>query len=59
LKGDKPIFGICLGNQLLALAAGATTYKMKFGLSSPLPPLRSGALFQDFGSDCALQATVA
>ena len=31
LKMDKPIFGICLGNQLLALAAGAKTYKMKFG----------------------------
>jgi carbamoyl-phosphate synthase large subunit len=30
-KHDKPIFGICLGNQLLALAAGAETYKMKFG----------------------------
>ena len=28
---DIPIFGICLGNQLLALAAGARTYKMKFG----------------------------
>ncbi len=28
---DKPIFGICLGNQLLALAAGAKTYKLKFG----------------------------
>ncbi|KAH9159436.1 hypothetical protein LEN26_002346 [Aphanomyces euteiches] len=27
----KPIFGICLGNQILALAAGATTYKMKYG----------------------------
>eukprot|EP01062_Namystynia_karyoxenos_P053626 TRINITY_DN4352_c0_g1_i1.p1 TRINITY_DN4352_c0_g1~~TRINITY_DN4352_c0_g1_i1.p1 ORF type:complete len:1525 (+),score=622.04 TRINITY_DN4352_c0_g1_i1:128-4702(+) len=26
-----PIFGICLGNQILARAAGATTYKMKFG----------------------------
>ncbi|PHJ23419.1 carbamoylphosphate synthetase, partial [Cystoisospora suis] len=26
-----PIFGICLGNQLLALAAGARTYKMKYG----------------------------
>jgi len=26
-----PIFGICLGNQLLALAAGAKTYKMKYG----------------------------
>lgn len=27
----KPIFGICLGHQLLALAAGATTSKMKYG----------------------------
>lgn len=31
LQGDKPIFGICLGNQLLALAAGADTYKLKYG----------------------------
>lgn len=27
----KPVFGVCLGNQLLALAAGAKTYKLKFG----------------------------
>jgi carbamoylphosphate synthase small subunit len=26
-----PIFGICLGNQLLARAAGCKTYKLKFG----------------------------
>eukprot|EP01088_Endostelium_zonatum_P011435 TRINITY_DN25572_c0_g1_i1.p1 TRINITY_DN25572_c0_g1~~TRINITY_DN25572_c0_g1_i1.p1 ORF type:complete len:1488 (+),score=418.74 TRINITY_DN25572_c0_g1_i1:83-4546(+) len=31
LSKDKPIFGICLGNQLLALAAGAKTYKLKYG----------------------------
>jgi carbamoyl-phosphate synthase small subunit len=27
----KPIFGICLGNQLLSIAAGATTFKLKYG----------------------------
>jgi carbamoyl-phosphate synthase small subunit len=31
LDGDKPIMGICLGNQLLALASGADTYKLKYG----------------------------
>jgi carbamoyl-phosphate synthase/aspartate carbamoyltransferase len=31
LEKPKPIFGICLGNQLLALACGASTYKMKYG----------------------------
>ncbi|OIO65040.1 carbamoyl phosphate synthase small subunit [Candidatus Woesearchaeota archaeon CG1_02_57_44] len=31
LSQDKPLFGICLGNQLLALAAGGDTYKLKYG----------------------------
>ncbi len=31
LLGKTPLFGICLGHQLLALALGATTYKLKFG----------------------------
>src|SRR5258708_21630191 len=30
-RGDRPIFGICLGHQLLSLAAGARTSKMKYG----------------------------
>ncbi|SNU06982.1 carbamoyl-phosphate synthase small subunit [Lachnospiraceae bacterium] len=31
LKGELPMFGICLGHQLIALAYGAKTYKLKFG----------------------------
>jgi carbamoyl-phosphate synthase small subunit len=31
LIGQRPIFGICLGHQLLSLAAGAKTFKLKFG----------------------------
>jgi carbamoyl-phosphate synthase small subunit len=38
ITADKPIFGICLGNQLLSLAAGATTYKLKYGHRSHNQP---------------------
>jgi len=31
LLGKKPVFGICLGHQILGLAMGGTTYKLKFG----------------------------
>lgn len=36
---DRPIFGICLGNQLLGLAAGASTYKLKYGHRSHNQPV--------------------
>lgn len=36
---NKPIFGICLGNQLMALAAGADTYKLKYGHRSHNQPV--------------------
>lgn len=37
---DKPIFGICMGNQLLAKAGGAKTYKLKYGHRSHNQPVR-------------------
>jgi carbamoyl-phosphate synthase small subunit len=36
---DIPIYGICLGNQLMALAAGADTYKLKYGHRSHNQPV--------------------
>lgn len=43
LGSSKPVFGICLGNQLMALAAGADTYKLKYGhRSHNQPVLRVG-----------------
>jgi len=39
IDAEKPIMGICLGNQLLALAAGAETYKLKYGHRSHNQPV--------------------
>ncbi len=47
LKGKLPIFGICLGHQMLSLAYGAKTYKMKFGHrggNHPVKDLRTGKI---------------
>ncbi|MCK5391990.1 MAG: glutamine-hydrolyzing carbamoyl-phosphate synthase small subunit [Deltaproteobacteria bacterium] len=45
LIGKKPIFGICLGHQILSLALGAETYKLKFGhrgANQPVKDLQTG-----------------
>lgn len=45
LRGKYPMFGICLGHQIIALAYGAKTYKLKFGHrggNHPVKNLRTG-----------------
>ena len=47
LIGKKPLFGICLGHQILALALGGRTFKLKFGhrgANQPVKDLRSGKI---------------
>lgn len=47
IEGKVPIFGICLGHQLFALANGCDTYKMKFGhrgLNHPVKEIASGKI---------------
>ena len=48
LKSDKPCMGICLGNQLLAKAAGAKTYKLKYGHRSHNQPVQRVGTTQCF-----------
>jgi carbamoyl-phosphate synthase small subunit len=45
LLGKRPMFGICLGHQLLCLALGGSSYKLKFGhrgLNQPVQDLKTG-----------------
>ncbi len=67
LQTDVPIFGICLGHQLLALASGAKTIKMKFGhhgANHPVQDLETGRVLitsQNHGfavDDSSLPATL-
>ena len=47
LLGFAPIFGICLGHQILALALGASTFKLKFGhrgINHPVKNIDSGKI---------------
>jgi carbamoyl-phosphate synthase small subunit len=48
MLGRLPLFGICLGHQLTALAAGGNTFKLKFGhrgVNQPVKDLRSGRTY--------------
>jgi carbamoyl-phosphate synthase small subunit len=48
LAGQLPIFGICLGHQIISLAMGAQTYKMKFGhrgANQPVKDMERGIVY--------------
>ena len=62
LAGKKPIFGICLGHQLFALAMGGQTRKMKYGhrgSNQPVKQLSTGRVFissQNHGYEVVIES---
>ena len=48
MQNNKPIFGICMGNQLLSVAGGATTYKLKYGHRSHNQPVQLAGTHRAF-----------
>jgi carbamoyl-phosphate synthase small subunit len=48
MVGQVPIYGICFGNQIISLALGASTYKLKFGhrgANQPVKDLKTGTVY--------------
>jgi carbamoyl-phosphate synthase small subunit len=48
MMGQVPIYGICFGNQIISLALGASTYKLKFGhrgANQPVKDLKTGTVY--------------
>lgn len=48
MMGQLPIYGICFGNQIISLALGASTYKLKFGhrgANQPVKDMNSGTVY--------------
>ncbi|MCL7476449.1 MAG: carbamoyl phosphate synthase small subunit, partial [ANME-2 cluster archaeon] len=48
MMGQVPIYGICFGNQIISLALGASTYKLKFGhrgANQPVKDLQTGTVY--------------
>lgn len=50
LLGQKPIFGICMGHQILGLALGGKTYKLKFGHRGSNHPIKDEVLHRIYMS---------